>query len=432
MTPAYGKDKQKSNDHRQAMTKPRICIFTETYYPVVGGGETQARLLAESLVREGFSVIILTRRSDASLARVERFGEVTVYRLMPVGRGQFKKWGLMLSCLPHLILLRNHYDLIFVSGFRIVGVSAVLVGLILGKAIVLKADSQGEMSGQFFANGLAKFRLSPSSLPFSWFLWLRNRILKRANAFASITADLSAELLATGIDPSVIHNIPNSVDTARFCPVTPKQKSALRAKLGLPQTDQIVIYTGRLVSYKGLPLLLRVWQEILRKHPGSTLLLVGTGGLDIHNCEADLRAYVHAHALHPHVLFAGSVQNVEEYLQASDVFVLPTEDDAFPSSLVEAMACSLPVVATPVGAIGTIIADRKSGLLVQPGDFQQLFGALDNLLTDAALATQLGRAGWQRVQEHYSTDIVTCQYQELFCLVAQPPGGAAKMSIRSI
>lgn len=407
---------------KRAMTKQKICIFTETYYPVVGGGETQARLLAEHLVAHGSSVIILTRRSDSSLKKIERFGGITVYRLPPVGRGQLRKWGLIFSSLPLLIKLRHHYDLIFVSGFRIIGVAAVLAGMMLHKAVVLKADSRGEMSGKFFTDGLAKFRLSPASFPFSWFLWARNRILKRADAFASITPEQTAELIAAGVDTGAIQVIPNSVDISRFHPVDEQQKSALRAKLGLPHSGKIVIYTGRLVSYKGLPLLLRVWHAIQRKHPCSTLVLAGAGGLDIHNCEADLRAYVSANNLENAVFLVGSVQNVQEYLQASDVFVLPTEEDAFPSSLIEAMACRLAVVTTPVGAIETIVADKQSGLMVRPGDFQQLYDALDTLLTDTKLIAHLGRAGWQAVQDRYSAEIGTRAYEQLFCQIARSTG----------
>lgn len=396
------------------MTKQKICIFTETYYPVIGGGETQARLLAENLVADGHAVLILTRRSDSSQEKTEDFGTITVHRLPPVGGGQLKKWGLIFSSLPQLLKLRDHYDVIFVSGFRIIGVTAVLVGKLLGKAVVLKADSQGEMSGKFFENGLAKLRLSPSAFPFSWFLWARNLILKRANAFASITAEIAAELVEVHVEASAIHNIPNSVDTGRFSPVDEAKKSALRDKLGLPQTGKLVIYTGRLVSYKGLPLLLKVWQAVHGNHEDSALVFVGTGGLDIHNCEADLRAYVTNNSLQSSVHFVGSVQNVEEYLQASEIFVLPTEDDAFPGALIEAMACGLAVVTTPVGAIKTIVDDKITGLMVQPGDFQQLYDALTTLLTDAGLVAQLGREARQVVQSRYSAEMVTRRYAQLF------------------
>jgi glycosyltransferase involved in cell wall biosynthesis len=396
------------------MSTPRVCIFTETYYPVIGGGETQARLLAEGLLADGFSVMIVTRRSDSSLAKVERFGKITVHRLPPVGRGQLKKWGLMVSSLPALIRLQRHFDLIFVSGFRIIGVTAVLVGDLFGKAVVLKADSQGEMSGEFFAGGLAKLRLTPSSVPFSLFLRLRNRLLKRADAFATITSDVRAELVEAGIPADAIHAIPNSVDMVRFFPVEAEQKRVVRVKTGLPPAGKIVVYTGRLVSYKGLPLLLKVWKEICRQYGDASLLLVGAGGLDIHNCEAELREYVRENSLQDRVFFPGSVQNVPEFLQASDIFVLPTEDDAFPGALIEAMACRLPVITTPVGAIKTIIETDNNGLLVQPGNYQQLYDALELLLSDAALAERLGNAGRQTVQNRYSAEIVTCQYEQLF------------------
>ena len=402
------------------MATPKICIFTETYYPVIGGGETQARLLAEGLVANGFSVILLTRRSDPTLKKVEQFGEVTVYRLPPVGRGQLKKWGLMLSSVPLLIKLQRQYDVIFVSGFRIVGMAAVLVSKLFGKACVLKADSQGEMSGEFFREGLAKVGASPSGWPFRLFLGVRNLVLKRADAFTAISADIATELTTVGVPPTAIQMIPNSVDTTLFCPVSERRKGDLRDKLGLPQEGKIAIYTGRLVSYKGLPLLLRVWQVIQEQHPEAYLVLVGTGGLDIHNCEADLRAYAEANGLQDSVHFTGSVhaQRVLEYLQAADLFVFPTENDAFPSSLVEAMTCRLPVIATPVGAIKTIVTHQKNGLVVQPGDFQQLCEAIEMLLTDPKLAAQLGQAGWQTVQDNYSAEIVTRKYINVFHQVA--------------
>lgn len=392
----------------------RVCIFTETYYPVVGGGETQARLLAEGLIANGHSVMILTRRSDRSLKKQERYGSVTVHRLPPAGRGHLKKWGLLLSSLPALIKLHGQYDLIFVSGFRIIGITAVLASILFNKRVILKADSQGELSGDYFSNGLQKFGISRNWLPFRLFLGLRNRILKKADAFSAISTDIETEFTSNSIDTGRIHVIPNGVDTDRFFPVSLEQKTLLRNTLGLPTTAIVVVYTGRLVSYKGLPLLLEVWRELCGKRDDIRLLFLGTGGLDMHNCEAELRIFVETHGLEPYVRFTGSVQNVPEYLQASDIFAFPTEDDAFPSSLVEAMACSLPVITTPVGALKTIVKDGHNGLVVQPGDFQQLYQALDTLMTDTSLASRLGLAASKTVQSCYSSDIVTKKYLTLF------------------
>ena len=392
----------------------KICIFTETYYPVMGGGETQANLLAEGLIAGGHSVIVLTRRSDASLKKHEHYGNIDVYRLVPTGRGQLKKWGLLLSSIPMLIRLRAHYDLIFVSGYRIIGMAAVLVGKLLRKPVVLKADSQGEMSGEFFDSGLKKIGISHTSFLFNLFLWFRNSILKKADGFSAISPEIASEWTSRGIPSNKVRLIPNAVDTTRFIPVDNTQKMRLRQKLDLPQEANIAIYTGRLVSYKGLPLLLQIWKEICCRHENPLLLLAGTGGLDIHNCEAGLREFAASSNMEKNVRFLGAVNNVEEYLQAADLFAFPTENDAFPSSVVEAMACSLPVIATPVGAIKTIVIHEQTGWLIQPKNDQQLFDALHVLISDPLLASRLGRAASQSVRDRYSAIMVTGKYLSLF------------------
>ncbi len=392
----------------------KICIFTETYYPVVGGGEIQAQLLAKGLIANGHSVIILTRRSDTALKKQERCDDVNVYRLAPVGGGQLKKWGLLLSGLPMLISLRHQYDLIFVSGYRIIGLAAILAGKLLRKPVILKADSQGEMSGDFFESGLKRLGGSRTSLLFRLFLKVRNAILKKADAFSAISSEIASEWKMIGIPAKRIHLIPNGVDTTRFVPIVPAKKNLLRKKLNLPQKATIAIYTGRLVSYKGLPLLLKVWKQVSSRHRNVLLLLVGTGGLDIHNCEAQMHEFVNTSGLGKRVRFTSTVENVSEYLQASDIFVFPTENEAFGNSLVEAMACGLPVVTTPVGAIKTIVLDKENGLLVRVGNFNDLYEALDLLMMNKVLAECLGRAARQSVQVEYAVHFMTKRYISLF------------------
>jgi glycosyltransferase involved in cell wall biosynthesis len=402
------------------MTNLKVCIFTETYYPVVGGGETQARALAEGLTENGFQVMVLTRRSHAALEKTEQFGGVTVHRLPPVGHQHFKKWGLLFASMPMLIRLHRQYDLIFVSGFRVVGMTAVIVSKLLGKTCVLKADSLGEMSGEFFSAGLAKVGLRPSSLVFRPFLWLRDSILKWADAFVAVSSEVAAELATYGVNTDIIYRIPNSVDTSQFCPVTADERYALRQKLGIPSKHRIVIFTGRLVSYKGLPLLVRVWKEIQRKHSSAMLLLVGSGGLDIHTCEAELKVYVSEQGLQERVHFTGNVRNVHEYLQASDIFVFPTESEAFGIALIEAMSCAIPVISTCAGGVKDIVQHKQNGLVVKPGDFRQLYEALDTLITGHSLSASLGTAARQTVLDRFSADTVTQQYVRLFRHASNP------------
>jgi glycosyltransferase involved in cell wall biosynthesis len=401
----------------------KVCIFTETYFPVVGGGETQARLLGEGLSERGVKAIIVTRRSDPSLAQVERHGDVTVHRLPPTGRHHLNKWGLLFSGFPALFKLRREYDVILVSGFRVIGVPAVLVSRLLGKTCLLKADCNGEMSGEFFSGGLKKAGVRSDSRAFRAFLRLRNAVLRRADAFVAISDGIADEFSANGIEPrSKVKLIANSVDTAVFHPVSRPEAQALRQKLGLPLDKTLFVFTGRLVSYKGLPLLLEVWKRLRERHADAALLLVGGRSLDIFDCEAQLKAYVAANDLGDSVHFCGEVRNVHEYLQAADGFVFPTEQEAFPLAMIEAMACGLPVVSTAVGGLKDILVDGHNALVVTPGSGDELFDALDRVISDPACAQALGRAALATVEEGYRKETVTEQYCQLFAAISKQRG----------
>ena len=393
---------------------PRICLLTETYHPIVGGGETQARLLAESLLGRGAEVVVLTRRVSLRHPTRETMAGVEIHRLPLAGRGRLGKWSLLLTALFGLVRLRHRYDLILVSGFRILGLPAVLAAGAWRKRCVLKADSLGELSGEYFTAGLARWGLKPSSPLIRLLLVCRNRLLRKADAFVAISSPVRDELLDNGVPAARIRTIPNAVDTARFRPLPASERAALRHRLGVPFEDRIVTYTGRLVSYKGLPLLLQVWRELHRRHPRAGLLLVGSGGLDIHNCEAEIRRYVGRHGLEDSVHFTGDVDNVERYLQISDVFAFPTEREAFGISLIEAMACGLPTVSTTVGGLRDIVEDRVNALSAPPGEEHRWTAALDSLMCDQAQCQRLGEAGRRTAEQLFSSAEISQRYLELF------------------
>jgi glycosyltransferase involved in cell wall biosynthesis len=253
-------------------------------------------------------------------------------------------------------------------------------------------------------------------------LGLRNRLLARADALVSMSSDLTAEFRDGGVPAERIHLIPQTVEIARFRPAAPADRPALRKKLGLPEQGLIVVFTGRLVSYKGLPALLDAWKGLAPRHPGATLVLVGAGGVDVYNCEEALRRFVREHGLEDRVIFTGSRTNVEEYLQASDILAFPTENEAFGISLIEGMACGLPSVSTTVGGVKDILAHDVNGLVVEPGNSGQLGAALDRLLRDPDLRARLGRAAARTVRERYTREIVSVQYLELFRRLAAAGG----------
>jgi glycosyltransferase involved in cell wall biosynthesis len=215
-----------------------------------------------------------------------------------------------------------------------------------------------------------------------------------------------------------VHRIANGVDTVEFAPPTANERAALKGRLGLPP-GPIVIYTGRLVSYKGVPLLLEAWHGLVAQEVPGTLVVVGEGGGDMHNCEPALREYTRRHGLGDRVIFAGAVLNVSDWLRAADVFAFPTENEAFGLSLVEAMACALPAVTTVVGGLGDFVQDRVNALVIAPGDAEGLARSLRGLLSDPALAARLGAAARERVLARFGQESVAAAYEALLAGLLQ-------------
>ena len=185
--------------------------------------------------------------------------------------------------------------------------------------------------------------------------------------------------------------IPNGVDMQRFQGVPAAAKAELRRRLGLPG-GILVVYTGRLAPEKRVLPLAQQWSSLRQSHPDATLVLVGDGPE-----MAALRSLQAAG-----VCLAGAQQDTAPFLQAADLFVMPSVSEGFSLSTLEALACGLPGVATKVGAIPDLVADGATGRLVAPDDIPALLAALCDLLANRAAWPAMGRAARADVIENYS------------------------------
>jgi glycosyltransferase involved in cell wall biosynthesis len=401
----------------------RIVFLTESYHPLVGGGETQTRALAGAFLEEGRSVTVVTRRWDPLDPVRERLDGVEVVRIPPVGRGQLKRWGLLRTTPSVLRELGADADAFLVSGFRVLGVPAVREARRGRKAdqtpgerrprVFLKADSTGEMSGAFFGPGLARFGLTPGGFPGRSVLSWRNRILRQADGFVAISSTIEEELRTAAVPPDRIHRIPNGVDVNHFRPPEPGEREALRRELGISPNAEVATYAGRLVSYKGLPVLLKAWRMVRERHPSALLLLLGSGGADLHNCEDELRREVAAQGMEGNVRFEGATDRVAAYLRASDLFVFPSELEAFGIAVVEAMSAGLPVIATRVGGLQDMVTEDAGCLPVPPGNAEALADALGRLLSDADLRFRMGCSAREAAVSRYSLTAVRDAWHRL-------------------
>lgn len=393
---------------------PGVLMLLETFHPVVGGGETHARLLAAELARLGMPVTVLTRRRTRDMSRRDEVDGIPVVRVGPAGFTRSGKYLMLATVLPRLIRLRGRYELIYVCGLRVLGVAGVVGSWLLGKRCVLRAEARGEMSGDFARRELEEGTLAERLVGAA--AAVRNRVLRRADAFVSISMEIRQEFETFGVSPEWIWEIPNGVDTVRFQPSDSAQRRRLRERLALRSEDRVFVYTGKLIRGKGLPSLLRVWRRLReeRNRAHAHLVLVGGGELQALSQEAELRAYVRDNGLDDAVTFTGYVSNVDQYLKAADVFVLPSESEAFPLSLLEAMACGLVVIGTRTGGIAEIVRDGENGLLIPVGDDRALLDALRFASEDSDESRRLGSQAREDVVADYGIARVAEEHRRRF------------------
>ena len=178
-----------------------------------------------------------------------------------------------------------------------------------------------------------------------------------------------------------------------------EQRQRARSRWGISQSTPLLGCVGVLLPDKGQEWLIRGLAEVKKEFPETKLLLAGDGPqrgpLDSVAQELDLK---------DDVIFAGFVKDVENVYAALDVFLLPSFFEALNNSLLAAMAYEIPSIAFNKGALGEIIEDGKSGLLVSGPDAAEISAACLRILREGEFAASLGRAGRARVEQNFSTD----------------------------
>lgn len=392
-------------------TNPRILLMAETYHPVLGGGEKHTRSLARGLVRLGFPVSVITRRSSDDLSPREEDGGVTIHRVDPTGQGRGKKFAMVPGALRLARRLARESDVLMNGGTRVLALPARLAVAGTTCALVLRPELNGELDGS-----LALWGRRPSTLERSLArsaAGVRNRLLRRTDAVVAISEAIAKEAREAGFAAEKVHRIPHGIDMSEYAPVSAEAKAALRRTLGLPADALLLTYTGRLIEGKGLETLFTALRS-LAGNRNWHLVLVGSGSGQVISVEKALREQAETGELKGHVTFTGRVDNVPAYLQASDVFVFPTLDEALGMSAVEAQACALPAVASRTGGVPDIVEDGVTGILVPPGESALLATGLRSLLEDAALRARFAAAARARMVERFSFDTMVARYASLF------------------
>lgn len=375
--------------------KLKVCILTNTFYPVIGGTQQQVKALSKRLRAKGIEVSILTRWLPGT-EQIESIDGVQVNR---VGRANITDNTIgalvfITSALKSLVRHHSEFDVIHAHMTHSPAIIAALAKIILRKEAIVTIHSNLE---------ILQFKRSLKGTIKRKFLF------KILDGFVVICTRMKAELANAGIDPRKLFHLPNGVDISRFRPLSPSEKKELRARLNVPTDRQIILFVGRLIEGKGLHVLLKSYSKVIEDRTDALLLIVG-GGPE----ESTLKRLATSLGIDDRVMFMGMKENVLPYFQMADLFVLPSQMEGLSVALLEAMACGLPAVVTRVGGSEDLIRHKSNGLLVEYGDAAQLGHAMLRLLADTDTALRMGRAARVTIVESFSLDAVAKAHIKLY------------------
>lgn len=323
------------------------------------GGERQAFWLAERLVRQGHHSV-MAARPDEPLAKKAEETKIPVLALSPFGE---------MDILSAMSLRR-----------AIINEDADIVHAHSGHAVALAALATLGTSARMVLTRRVSFPLkrNPGSL------WK----YARADAMIAVCRATADALVASGIESARITVAYSGVDLTRvIAPATPETLASLGIKSGAP----LVVMVAALVGHKDPLTFVRAMEVARRAIPNVQALMVGEGDL-----RGPVEREIATLGLGDCVHLAGYRTDADSLMSVADVVALSSSDDGIGGVVIDAMSFGKPVAATAAGGIPEAVVHGETGLLVPIGDATALGNAIARLISDRALAEQMGANGIRR------------------------------------
>ena len=387
----------------------------------IGGGAVSALRLSQGLARKGHEITIITtpHRYPGEAAGNLDWAEV---RCLPVSGDYLSlRYGVSFiwKTVAEVKKRRDRkFDIIHVhSGYSSMSILTWALKKITGAPAVhslycpLRTKSPGKVRA---------VDLLPVSL-------LSKRCLRRVDGIVAISHNVADSLVRAKIPAAKISVIPPPIDLALY---HPQVESDIKKQLGITPDQPVILFVGNLNRSKGIPVLLESMASVVKQRPEVKLIMVlnipiekyisedSSGAQDemvlIHKAKNDIKA----RGLEENVVPLGIMPDLAGVMAASDFLVAPLLDNTgiadYPISVLEAMACGKPVIATRVGGLPEIISDRKNGLLVSPGNPQELAGAIMYLIEHKQEAKRMGEESVRLVAEEFATEVVVNRIEGIY------------------
>jgi glycosyltransferase involved in cell wall biosynthesis len=243
-------------------------------------------------------------------------------------------------------------------------------------------------------------------------LW---KLFDRISNFLSDTVTVNSLVVAEdtiirdGIKRDKLVCIYNGLDAESLIHALPS-RSSVRKSLGLNDGQATLIIVANLIAYKGHSDLLDAVAKLVPRFPDICLLVVG----EDRGIGAQLSAQAENLHIDKNIQWLGLRRDIPELLAAADIYICASHEEGFSNSLLEALAAGKAVVATKVGGNMEMLEDGALGLLVEPHDSDELYAALDKLLSDVSIGEQFRQMSPKVVSRRYGVSHMAEQYLALY------------------
>ncbi|MFX1319389.1 MAG: N-acetyl-alpha-D-glucosaminyl L-malate synthase BshA [Promethearchaeota archaeon] len=362
-----------------------------TVYPGVGGSGLLGTRLGVELANRGHEVRFITYEVPFELQE-GRYKNVKVdlVDVLEYPLFRYPPYTVALASRMAQVVRKHHLDLLHVHYAIPHAVSAFIAQQMTGVPYVVTLHG----------SDVHTLGADPAYQPATRFA------VEAANAVTCVTKHICQTAEETlGVRCS-IEPITNFTDPTLFKP------DACEFTLG--EGKRHLLHVSNFRPVKRVSDLVTAFAQIADQVPDVDLLLIGDGPT-----RPEVDRLIRKYELNSRIKCPGFKRDVYQYLRCAHAFGLSSELEGAPLSLLEAMSCGLPVVATSVGGIPEIVHDGRNGLLVPFGDIDALADKLYAVLTDSKLAGDLGRSARQTILEHHTAEKVLPQYEAIYEKVLQ-------------
>lgn len=382
---------------QKTFAKPHIMLMVDQFARVLGGGERIVLRTAELLTGAGYRVSILTFAVDAACTALED-PPCPVY-VLPLT--SVLDWNALRSA----FLLGR-----FLRGERVDLVQTYFESANLFGGIVTRVLSRAKLLWSFRDMGILRARKHR----------LAYRLLARMpHAVLAVSEQVRRHAIEVDHIPagrvSVVYN---GLDLDRWMLDRPRQVAQdVQTGAGTAERPWTILSLGNIRAVKGHDVLVEAAAKVLQRFPHARFQVAG----EVLEPEFFLRLQSRLGELGiaDSFTFLGGVTDLPPVFQQADLFVLPSRSEGFSNAILEAMAASLPVVATDVGGNGEAVRDGQTGSIVPAEDPAVLAEAISALLADPASMKAMGRAGRGRIQEIFTSRAMLLHLESTYrCLLA--------------